>query len=238
MRNNYGSGENEWMSSEYRYGEREEAVYRMPGELSARSYNLILGLTLIWGFGLNALFCIFFGDAVMTWNPGAILIGYFVSAFVGIFMNTRSRNPVVSFIGYNLVVLPIGLVLSIYISVYEVLSVIGVFLAAAAVALTMMLLSMVFPRLFLSIGPALGIALLVSILVELVLMIVGGAVYGGALDFVVAAIFCGYIGYDWAVAQRREFTTDNAIDSACALYLDIVNLFIRLLAIFGKRRRS
>jgi FtsH-binding integral membrane protein len=101
----------------------------------------------------------------------------------------------------------------------------------------MMLLSMVFPRLFLSIGPALGIALLVSILAELVLMLVGGVVYG-VFDFVVAAIFCGYIGYDWAVAQRRQFTTDNAIDSACALYLDIVNLFIRLLAIFGKRRRS
>jgi len=38
-------------------------------------------------------------------------------------MNTKSSNPVVSFIGYNLVVLPVGLVLSVYVSGFDGLSV-------------------------------------------------------------------------------------------------------------------
>ena len=48
-------------------------------------------------------------------------------------------------------------------------------------------------------------------------------------DWVVALLFCGYIGYDWAEAQNNAKTLDNAIDSAVALYLDIINLFLRLL---------
>ena len=37
------------------------------------------------------------------------------------------------------------------------------------------------------------------------------------------------IWYDWAKAQNNVKTLDNAIDSAVALYLDVINLFLRLL---------
>ena len=56
--------------------------------------------------------------------------------------------------------------------------------------------------------------------------------------WIVVVAFCGYIGYDWAIAQRRRRTVDAAVDSACALYLDIINVFIRLLAIAGRRSRK
>ena len=49
-------------------------------------------------------------------------------------------------------------------------------------------------------------------------------------DWVVALIFCGYIGYDWVEAQNKYKTLDNAVDSAMDLYLDIINLFVRLLS--------
>ena len=48
-------------------------------------------------------------------------------------------------------------------------------------------------------------------------------------DWLVALLFCGYIGYDWAKAQEKRKTLDNAVDSAVDLYLDIINLFVRLL---------
>ncbi|MBT7579493.1 MAG: hypothetical protein HN633_12065, partial [Candidatus Marinimicrobia bacterium] len=50
------------------------------------------------------------------------------------------------------------------------------------------------------------------------------------------AIFCGYIGYDWGRANQIPKTLDNAVDSAAALYMDIINLFLRVLRILGRRR--
>ena len=50
-------------------------------------------------------------------------------------------------------------------------------------------------------------------------------------------IFCGYIGVDWGRANRIPKTVDNAVDSAAALYMDIINLFLRLLRLTGRRRQ-
>jgi len=55
------------------------------------------------------------------------------------------------------------------------------------------------------------------------------------MDWIVAAIFCGYIGYDWGKASALPKTVDNAVDSAAALYMDIINLFLRVLSIIGKK---
>ena len=51
-----------------------------------------------------------------------------------------------------------------------------------------------------------------------------------------AAIFSLYIGYDMYRAQRYPKTADNAVDCAVDIYLDIINLFLRLLRILGRRR--
>ena len=54
------------------------------------------------------------------------------------------------------------------------------------------------------------------------------------MDYIVALIFCGFIGFDWAKAQVFPKTLDNAVDSAADIYVDVANLFIRILAITGK----
>ena len=160
---------------------------------------------------------------------------------VGVLL-TRSKSWVVSFIGYNLLVIPLGFVISLYVSGYDPLLLATVFFETAAVTLLMMLLSMIFPRLFLSIGRALLISLLIVIVVELIATVIFVATGSGResfffLDWIVVLIFCGYVGYDWAIAQRRQRTVDAAVDSACALYLDIINVFIRLLSIASRRNR-
>ena len=81
--------------------------------ISDRLYNLTLGLVLAWGFLVNYLMVSSI-DAVWlmsTVPPIAMLIGYFVSAFVGIMIYQKSDNPWVSFIGYNMIVVPIGVIL-------------------------------------------------------------------------------------------------------------------------------
>lgn len=240
--------ENDSLSSEKQYGFGSRKYTRVaPGEdaggIPVKKYNAVLGGVLLWGFLANALICFFTRSISLIDYAGPILIAYIVFALVGVLM-TRSRSAVVSFIGYNLVVIPLGFVLSLYISEFEPLLVATVFLETAAVTLTMMLLSLIFPRLFLSLGRALGITLLIVIVVELVISVIMYAT--GAfnenvflvIDGIIVVIFSLYIGYDWAMAQRRYRTVDAAVDSACALYLDVVNLFIRLLAIAGRRGRK
>ena len=98
----------------------------------------------------------------------------------------------------------------------------------------MMAVSSVFPNFFLSMGRVLGISLLACIVIEVILMIAGAPL--AIMDYIVVLIFCGYIGYDWARANACFKTVDNAIDSAAELYVDIVNLFVRILSILARNR--
>ena len=57
-------------------------------------------------------------------------------------------------------------------------------------------------------------------------------------DYVVVLLFCGYVGFDWARAQQYPKTLDNAIDCAADIYVDIINLFIRILSIIARSKKN
>ena len=197
-------------------------------------FNLILGGTLLWGFLMNILFCVLFGRAAAQLPYGAVMIAYVILAFSGILINTHSQKPIWSFVGYNLVVLPLGLVLSILIADAGADAVRETFQITAAVTAGMLLLSNWKPEFFSRMGPCLFGALLLTLAAELVTFFFHRSFEW--MNIVVALIFCGYIGFDWARAQQRPCTADNAIDAACALYLDIINLAMRILASRSRRR--
>ena len=200
----------------------------MHRELSGKTYNTIIGLILLWGFTVNAIMCTFFQDVFSSWNPTAVLIGYFVAVIIGICMSQFSDNPIVSFIGYNLVVLPIGIVLSISLKDYYVSSVTQAFILTTLITLLMIIISSIKPEIFESMGSTLFICFSGVIVIELIMMFTS-IVTPQWWDWWVALLFCGYIGYDWSKAQEKRKTLDNAVDSAVDLYLDIINLFVRLL---------
>lgn len=197
--------------------------------LSASAYNFFIGLTLLWGLGVNAIMVqavpIEALRAIPMW---AFLLGYFACGFAGIYINTTSKNPAVSFLGYNLVVLPIGSVLCLVLPGIEQ-SVIQLSILQTAIAVGLMVLGAVFfPALALSLGRFLFVALLGLIVAQLVTLFVFQN-EPSILNVIGVAIFCGYIAYDWAKAQVADKTMDNAIDAACAIYMDIINLFMHLL---------
>ena len=233
MRNFYAGDNSRYGYSSAGYAEDG----RMLGEFSARTYNLILGGVLAWGFVINALMCTFLKEEILAIPPMYLLVGYIVMALVGIVMSARSHNPTVSFIGYNLVVLPLGAVLTVLLSAYDGYSVTLTLFVTSIVVLGMTVLSTIFPNFFISLAPTLSITLLLVLLANLVFTLIGGGLAPTAIDWLVTLLFCGYIGYDYAMAQKKLKTLDNAIDSACELYVDIVNLFIRLLAIISRERR-
>lgn len=203
-------------------------------ELAASTYNLILGAVLLWGFALNWwMVTTIPAETVKAINPIGFVIGYFASALLGIFLIHASKQPIVSFIGYNLIVVPIGLVLVMFIPGHSQEHIVSAVQTTALLTVGMMALGTMYPRFFQRIESALFWALLISIIVELVQVTVF-KVKLEIMDWVVAAIFCGYIGVDWGRANNIERTVDNAIDSAACLYLDIINLFIRILEIMSK----
>lgn len=205
------------------------------GQLSIRAYNLVIGLVLLWGFGVNMIMCTFCADIFLGWNPVAVIIGYFVVAIAGIAICKGSKNALISFIGYNMVVVPVGVVLSIALTQYDQVSIMNALMVTAAVTILMILLASIIPNVFLSMGKVLFACLLGVIIFEVIFICIGIAT-PSLWDIGVALIFCGYIGYDWAEAQEKEYTLDNAVDSVVSLYLDIVNLFIRLLSAGGKSK--
>jgi FtsH-binding integral membrane protein len=208
--------------------------------LSPAVYNLMIGLTLLWGFLAN--FWIIGGIPVESLLPyfWPLQVGNFVCALIGIFIFNRSDNPAISFLGYNLVVLPFGLGLNLIINFF--LSdpkfdglVLEAVQTTGFVTLVMMMLGSMFPRFFQKISGALFWSFMAVILVEWI----GWLVFQwhhGAIDWIVAIIICGYIGYDWGRANAIPKTLDNAIDSAAALYMDIIILFQRIMFIMARRR--
>lgn len=203
-------------------------------EISARAYNLTIGAMLFYGFFINMIMCMYFTDVFMGWNPIALIVGYLISCFVGILM-AKTHNPIMSFTGYNLVVLPIGVVLSISLdSVYSGV-ILNAFIVTTVLTVFLIVTATIYPEFFKKLGGVLLVSLFIVLIVELIMMF-SGMYVPALIDWLVCVLFCGYIGYDWAVAQSLPHTYDNAIDSALNLYLDIINLFVRLIEIAQKNR--
>lgn len=203
--------------------------------INSRLYNLTIAAVLCWGFWVNWMMVSTIPvEPLQAISPWIFFIGYFASCLFGIYLFTRSDNALVSFIGYNFVVIPFGLIINIAVSRYNPDLVVEAIKITGVVTGIMMLLGTLFPKFFAKISGALTISLLIVIGVELFQIFVLG-IHQAWLDWAVVMIFCGYIGYDWGRANQIPKTLDNAVDSAAALYMDIINLFLRILRILGRK---
>jgi len=203
--------------------------------ISATAYNLVIGLALIWGFAVNWFMVLNISpESISSINPIIFYVGYFASCFFGIYLFNKSDNPAISFVGYNFVVVPFGLIINLVVSQYNPDIVLEAIRVTGLVTFVMMLLGSMYPAFFNKIIGGLTVALISVIIVELIMVFVFNT-HHTIIDWVVVVIFCGYIGYDWARANAIPKTYDNAIDSAAALYMDIINLFLRILRILGRR---
>lgn len=200
--------------------------------VSDQKYNFIIGAVLLYGFLMNALLAAIAGPLVASINPIALIIGYFICCIAGSIIVNVSKHPVGSFIGFNLIAVPIGALLSICLPNYPTENIIAAMLTTAAVTVVMMIISSIKPQWFAKLGPVLFFSLLIGLIAELVAMLCG---YGGDIfNWFFVLVFSAYIGFDWYKAAQYQKTVDNAVDSAVDLYLDIINLFLRLLDIFSK----
>lgn len=223
------------MSTSLTTAERKQARMFNPTDapvLDDRTYNLTIGGVVLYGIIINALMCYYLAPAISAINPLVLIIGYFVLAIAGSLITYKSDSPLVSFLGYNLVVVPLGAVLAVCVQGYNSFVVTQAFILTAVITGVMLLLATAFPGVFAAMGRMLFAALLGSLVAGLICMVFSFSSI--ALSWVFAVIFSLYIGYDWVKAQQYVHTLDNAVDSALDIYMDIVNLFLRLLIILGR----
>lgn len=208
--------------------------------LSDKAYYLTIAATLFFGFIVNAVEVTFFADHIRMWNPVVFFVVYLVGALGGILLNVLSTKPALSFLGYLMVVIPLGMLLSLIVPVTSFTAVRSAFLVTTLLTLIFGILAIACPKIFNSIFGVVSIALGVALLYQFVAIFfpIGGGYLGAntVLDWLIVILFCCYIGWDIWVAANRPKTLDSAIDAACGLYIHIINLFVRLLAIFSRRR--
>lgn len=204
--------------------------------VSDRAFYGVVAGVLLFGFAVNAIEVLFFAQFFASWNPAVFTFFYVVIAIAGIVINAVSRNPYISFIGYCMVVLPIGAYLSLLLPGVALPALRSALVATSAISLAMLLLAILCPNFFQSLFRLLFVCLAVALVCQLTAVFTGFG-NNSVFDWLAVLLFCGYIGFDVSLARNRPKTWDNAVDSACGLYLDIINLFVRLLIILlGKSR--
>lgn len=113
-----------------------------------------------------------------------------------------------------------------------------IFIAAVltfVVVLTMTVAAVFMPNAFLSLGKVLFISLIGLVIAELFCFVLG-IFTPNFLLLIGIFIFSLYVGYDWARGQQYPSTPSYACYTALELYMDIINLFIRILRLMGRRR--
>lgn len=230
MRANYDEG---YYSQEIRRHKRE-------AQMTARAYNLTIGVVLLWGFIINALMCVFTSNLFTTIyvnHPILFFIAYFVVAILGISICHAKNGVGMTFLGYNIIVFAVGTLLAISVPEFDSVSIVNACVITVIVTLVMIGFSTFKPEVFLSMGKTLFICLSAAIIIECIMLLLG--IHMPTLwDFAIVIVFCGYVGYDWALAQSKRRTVENAVNSCAGLYLDMINIFIRLLGKGGNSKSS
>ena len=135
-----------------------------------------------------------------------------------------------------------GVTLSVVFVVYELSSIVSVFIISALVFGILGFIGYKTNRDLNSWGTYIIVFLIAGIVLSLLNLIVfRSSVLDIAIDWLILILFCGATIYDInkiKVLQESADINQDKIHIYCAmqLYLDFINIFLRILSIFGKRR--
>ena len=204
----------------------------MNKELSNSHFNLALGGFLLYGVLVNVVISFVLSTHIFTPEQIiAVLVLSLVCGIAGVFVALKNDELIVSFLGYNMLVIPFGLMISFVVQSYAPGVIFEAFLLTAIIMAVMMIAAGVKPDWFRGMGTMLFIGLIGLIIAEVVCLFMGiSPTWVSAFS---ACLFSLYIGYDWVRAQEGPKTLDSAIDNALNIYLDIINLFLDLLRLLG-----
>ena len=243
------SGQNGWNPN------NAQAVPNYFADTASESLSTYIGKTYLWMFaGLLLTFGIAFymyvsGTAVRMLLSGgsAVIIGCTIAELVTVIvMSARIRkiSAAGATFGFLLYAALTGVTFSMYFLMFDVTVMIYAFGATALFFGGMAAVSLIFKMQLDSIRPYLFGGLIFLILFGILSAIFNLGAMNTLLCYVGIGIFLAYTAYDTAkvrdnyyyYAGQPELLKKASIFSALALYLDFINLFLRILQIFGKRK--
>lgn len=152
----------------------------------------------------------------------------------------RKMNPLTAKILFLLYSGLTGLTLSSIFIIYDIMSIVYTFAITSGLFLVFGLIGY-FTKLDLAkLGIYLVMALFGVIIASIINIFIGSETFNLGLCIIGIIIFLAYIAYDIQIIKRNMFGIENednlVIYSAFQLYIDFINLFIRLLQFFGKSK--
>lgn len=212
--------------------------------------NKIFGKTFFWMF-LGLL-----GSAIIAWYTYSsglfldiVINGYFnillILELVAVLLFSllfRKLPPTAVGILYFLYAMLNGVTLSTIFAVYELDSVLYLFIISAFVFGILGIVGYRTNQNLSSWGPYITVFLIAGIVLSIInLFILKNTMVDLALDWFILVLFCGVTIYDInkiKLLQNEPDINQEKIHIYCAmqLYLDFINIFLRILSIFGKKR--
>ncbi len=221
---------------------KEQKLLRMDSvegmQLTRRAYNIVIGAVVCFGLAVNAAMAQFLPVSafeIMAMYPWAVLIGFIVVSIGSMFVIYKSDSPAVSFLGFVVLSAAFGYIVAAAVQSYTDATVTRAFMLTTLITALMIVAATVAPQLFEKLGRVLFVVLIITIIAEVGTMLLTHS-DPIIFDWIFVGVFSLYIGYDWQKAQAYPPTANNAVDSAADIYIDIINLFIRLLAILGREK--
>ncbi len=198
---------------------------------------MFLGLAITFGVGYYVSL-----NEVMLYN---VLSKYYIflailEIVIVIILSIRinKMNPTTSKIMFCLYSFITGLTFSSIFVVYKISSIIYVFGITALLFLIFALIGNYTKLDLTKFGTYLFMGLLGIIICSIINMFVNNEAFDITLVIIGLIIFLGYVAYDIQIIKRKLYMIENednlAIFGALNLYLDFINIFLRLIQLFGK----
>ena len=216
-------------------------------EDTLQSTNKTLAQTFLWMFlgllstGIIAAITYYTGAIIEIANSWqVILIAQVVIAIVfGLFFHKLSSGMVtLLFFGYSMIT---GLTFSVIFAAFELTTIAYALFATSAFFGILAYIGYKTDKDLSTFGTILMAALIVALILTLVNFFIGSDGLDIILDWVILGIFAGLTAYDMNKVKMMSETYGYdqekvAIYGAMQLYLDFINMFLRILEIFGDRK--
>ena len=159
-----------------------------------------------------------------------------LALIMGLLLNKLSATAIkICYLVYSAVT---GITFSSIFIYYKMSSIISIFMVSSIIFLLLALYGYFTKKDVTTLGKILFMTLIGTIILSIINIFMGNSYVELVTSIVVLFVFMGYIIYD---INRLKYLDNNieedklAVYSAFQLYLDFINIFIRLLRFFGKR---
>jgi FtsH-binding integral membrane protein len=200
--------------------------------MGRRAFLALIGGSVLYGMATDAIIATQVQS--MQFNPGwsSLILCGLVFPMAGVVL-AKSSQAQPCFLGYNMILVPFGVLLGPVISAEVNGQQILLHTLSLTICITvlMVLLGISYPKLFSGLGNALLAALASLLAARIIQCFVPDLAGLSWIDWVFGGVFSLFIAYDCHRASMVPATPLNALGVAVNLYLEIINLFLSILKI-------